>query len=246
MSTTRRAGEGLRVALVGCGRISTYHIAAIKAVPGAEIVAVCDLDELVARETATRHGIRGCYTDVESMLRELQPDVVHLLTPPKSHLGLARHGHQVPGPPVHREAAGFKRGRGRSDSELAREAGVQVCPGHSRLFDPVFVEACRRIRSGEIGRVISIRAEQGFTYEAAARSTVIPWSYSYDWGTFDNLICHPLYLACHFLTDPGRAAGGGLQPGNGARGRSGRDPGPAPFLEPGSERCRFRSAARPK
>jgi nucleoside-diphosphate-sugar epimerase/predicted dehydrogenase len=88
-------------------------------------------------------------------------------------------------------------------AELAREAGVQVCPGHSRLFDPVFVEACRRIRSGDIGRVISVRAEQGFTYEASARSTVIPWSYTYDWGTFDNLICHPLYLACHFLTDPG-------------------------------------------
>jgi nucleoside-diphosphate-sugar epimerase/predicted dehydrogenase len=87
--------------------------------------------------------------------------------------------------------------------DLAREAGVQVCPGHSRLFDPIFVEACRRIQAGDIGRFISVRAEQGFTYEAAARSASIPWSYSYDWGTFDNLICHPLYLACHFLNDPG-------------------------------------------
>jgi predicted dehydrogenase len=87
--------------------------------------------------------------------------------------------------------------------ELAREAGVQVCPGHSRLFDPVFVEACRRIRAGEIGRVISVRAERGFTYEAAARSASIPWSYSPDWETFDNLISHPLYLVCHFLKDPG-------------------------------------------
>ncbi len=203
VSTTHGAGENLRVALVGCGRISTYHVAAIKAVPGAEIVAVCDLDERVAREAATRHGIRGCYTDVENMLRELRPDVVHLLTPPTSHLGLARlatkyRAHLYIEKPLAANGADAE-----AIAELAQEAGVQICPGHSRLFDPVFVEACRRIRSGDIGRVISIRAEQGFTYEAAARSTVIPWSYSYDWGTFDNLICHPLYLACHFLTDPG-------------------------------------------
>src|SRR4051812_35845722 len=79
----------LRVALVGCGRISAYHVAALTAIPDVEIVAVCDLDEKAARETATRYGIRGCYTDAETMFREARPDAVHLLTPPGSHLALA-------------------------------------------------------------------------------------------------------------------------------------------------------------
>ncbi|HYF39120.1 MAG TPA: Gfo/Idh/MocA family oxidoreductase, partial [Gemmatimonadales bacterium] len=79
----------LRAALVGCGRISTYHLAALRGIPGVEIVAVCDRDERVARECATREGIRGCYTDVEAMMLESRPDVVHLLTPPGSHLALA-------------------------------------------------------------------------------------------------------------------------------------------------------------
>jgi nucleoside-diphosphate-sugar epimerase/predicted dehydrogenase len=204
VSTTRGLGENLRVALVGCGRISAYHVAAIKAVPGADLVAVCDLDQQVAREAASRYGIRGCYTDFESLLRELRPDVVHLLTPPRSHLALARLATKYRAHLYIEKPLASSMADAEAIAGLAREAGIQVCPGHSRLFDPVFVEACRRIRSGEIGRLISIRAEQGFTYEAAARSTVIPWSYSYDWGTFDNLICHPLYLACHFLTNPGR------------------------------------------
>src|SRR4051812_42417880 len=80
----------VRVALVGCGRISTYHLAALKAIRAVEVVAVCDLNEGIVRETASRHGIRGCYTDVEAMLREVRPDVVHLLTPPASHVGLVR------------------------------------------------------------------------------------------------------------------------------------------------------------
>jgi predicted dehydrogenase len=87
--------------------------------------------------------------------------------------------------------------------DAARNAGVHVCPGHSLLFDPCFVEACRRIRSGEIGEILSVRAEQGFGYEDAARGAVIPWSYSYDWGIFDNLMTHALYVACHFLDTPG-------------------------------------------
>jgi 2-alkyl-3-oxoalkanoate reductase len=194
----------MRVVLVGCGRISAYHMAALKAIPDVEIVAVCDLDDRVARDTASHHGIRGCYTDMEAMMRDLRPDVVHLLTPPASHLTLARIAAKYRAHMYIEKPFAANEADARSILELAREAGVQVCPGHSRLFDPVFEEACRRISQGDIGRVISVRAEQGFTYEAAARSRVIPWSYSYDWGTFDNLICHPLYLACHFLPDAGQ------------------------------------------
>jgi nucleoside-diphosphate-sugar epimerase/predicted dehydrogenase len=193
----------LRVALVGCGRISVYHVAALSALSDIDIVAVCDLDPKAAREAATRHGVRGCYTDAETMLRETRPDVVHLLTPPGSHLALARLAVKYGAHMYIEKPFAANEADARAILELAREAGVQVCPGHSRLFEPVFLEITRRIRSGEIGRVISVRAEQGFTYEAAARSATIPWSYGYDWGAFDNLICHPLYLACHFLTDPG-------------------------------------------
>lgn len=199
MSTTR-----LRVAFVGCGRISAYHLEALKDVPDIELVAVCDLNEKLARDFATRHEIRGCYSDLEAMLGELRPDVVHILTPPRSHLEVARVAIR------HRAHLYIEKPLASTEADaqlilqLAQEAGVQVCPGHSRLFDPVFLEACRRIETGEIGRVISVRAEQGFSYESAAHSSMIPWSYSYDWGAFDNLICHPLYLACHFLLKPGK------------------------------------------
>jgi nucleoside-diphosphate-sugar epimerase/predicted dehydrogenase len=203
----------LRVALVGCGRISAYHVEALKALPGVEIVGVCDANNDAARACATLHGIRGCYTDIETMARELRPDVVHLLTPPSSHLALARIALQYGAHLYVEKPFAANEAEARQILQLAREAGVRVCPGHSRLFDPVFVEACRRVRVGEIGRVISVRAEQGFTYEAAARSSRIPWSYTYDWGLFDNLICHPLYLACHFLKNPGPPQVVGFNPG---------------------------------
>ncbi len=97
--------------------------------------------------------------------------------------------------------------------ETARNAGVHVCPGHSLLFDPCFLEACRRIRQREIGEILSVRSEQGFGYEAAARGAVIPWSYTYDWGIFENLMTHALYVACHFLHAPGEPQVVAFNPG---------------------------------
>ena len=202
MSTSQH--ESIRVALIGCGRISTHHISALKTLPNVEIVAVCDTDERRARQTATRHAIPRCYSDADAMLRETKPAVVHLLTPPATHLSLAKVAFRYRVHVYIEKPFAASEEDARAICDLARDAGVQVCPGHSRLLDPLFVEASRRVSAGHIGQVVSVRAEQGFMYEPGARSAVIPWSYSYDWGTFDNLICHPLYLACHFLSHPGR------------------------------------------
>jgi nucleoside-diphosphate-sugar epimerase/predicted dehydrogenase len=195
--------EHIRTALIGCGRISSVHISVLKSLPGVDLVAACDLNERSAREQASRYSIPGVYTDTERMMSEVRPNVVHLLTPPQTHVSLAsiaarHHAHMYIEKPFASNEADARR-----IVEAAENAGVHVCPGHSQLFDPSFLQACRRIRSGEIGEIVSVRAERGFSYEAAARSAVIPWSYTYDWGIFDNLMPHSLYVACHFLSNPG-------------------------------------------
>jgi 2-alkyl-3-oxoalkanoate reductase len=203
----------VRVALIGCGRVSSFHVAALKALAGVELVAVCDLDERLARQRATAAAVPRWFTDAGTMLRDVAPDVVHILTPPASHRTLAelaaRAGaHMYVEKPLAPNAADAA-----AIVEAARKAGVKVCVGHSRLFDPVFREACRRRDAGEIGRVLSLRVEQGFQYEAAARSAVIPWSYTYDWGIFDNLMPHALSVACHFLGEPDELEVTGFNPG---------------------------------
>ena len=193
----------LRAALVGCGRIADYHIAALQALPGVRIVGLCDLDRDTAEGKAGRFGIPQAFTDVGAMMTEARPEVVHLLTPPDSHLPLTelvagRGAHLYVEKPFATDLRSAQR-----MVEIASSAGVTVCPGHNRLFDPPFVEACRRVDAGEIGRVLSVRAEQGFAYEKVARAASIPWSYRYEWGVFDNLMPHALYLTTHFLNEPG-------------------------------------------
>ena len=195
--------KNFRTAIIGCGRISAIHIAALKKLKGVEVVALCDLDERLARTRASQNGIANVFTDVEAMLNQIKPDVVHLLTPPRTHLGLtkivAKHKAHI----YAEKPLASSESDARAILECVQQSGIRLCPGHSLLFEPAFIEACRRISSGEIGRVISVRAEQGFSYEAAARSAAIPWSYTYDWGIFDNIMPHPLYLVSRFLNKPG-------------------------------------------
>ncbi len=202
-ASPRPAKRPLRIALIGCGRISTVHLETLKALPDLSVVAVCDLQRELAEHCAAAHGIPRSYRDATELMEKEQPDVVHLLTPPRSHLSLAqivlaRRAHLYVEKPLASTEAEARR-----IVQLARETGVHVCPGHNRLFDPVVLEVRRLVQAGAVGRVVSVRAEQGFAYESIARSLRMPWSYTYEWGIFENLMPHPLYLALHFLDEPG-------------------------------------------
>ena len=61
----------LRAALVGCGRIANYHIAALQALSDVRIVGLCDLDREIVDEKASRFGITGAFTDVGTMMAEV-------------------------------------------------------------------------------------------------------------------------------------------------------------------------------
>ena len=91
--------KAYRGALIGCGYISHQQLAAWQAVDGADIVAVCDLDEGKARALASKFGINSVYRDYKKMLDEVEVDFVDIATRPSTHLELvtqaAERGLQV-------------------------------------------------------------------------------------------------------------------------------------------------------
>jgi len=74
----------LRLALVGCGRISQTHFEAIRNVEGIELVAVCDVLEDRARAAGDANGV-AWFTEYEAMLRQAECDVVSICTPSGLH-----------------------------------------------------------------------------------------------------------------------------------------------------------------
>jgi predicted dehydrogenase len=80
----------IRVAIVGCGKIADAHAEQISAIPNAEIVGVCDTEELMARQLYERFKVKQYFSDIDRLLEEARPDVVHITTPPHSHFTLGR------------------------------------------------------------------------------------------------------------------------------------------------------------
>ena len=99
MSVSQPAITGrVRVALVGCGRISKNHLEAIAKVAELELVAVADSDASRAEAIGAAHGVPG-FGSLEEMLATVPSDLVTICTPsglhPQHGIIAARAGRHV-------------------------------------------------------------------------------------------------------------------------------------------------------
>jgi predicted dehydrogenase len=72
----------VRVGVIGAGWIAEEHVATLLRLDGAEVAAVCDLDEARARALAAGAAV---YTDWLELLDRERPDAVVVCTPPLAH-----------------------------------------------------------------------------------------------------------------------------------------------------------------
>ena len=90
----------LRFALVGCGRIAARHgdLLGTRQIDGAALAAVCDVDQERAEDFGNRFGVPS-FTDMDEMMRSVEPDAVSILTPSGSHaehtIRLSAHGKPI-------------------------------------------------------------------------------------------------------------------------------------------------------
>ncbi len=72
-----------KVCIISCGMIAnSAHIPAYKHFgEDFEIVGVCDVNEIAAKETAGRYGLAHYYTNAQEMLQTEKPDVVSVCVP---------------------------------------------------------------------------------------------------------------------------------------------------------------------
>ena len=79
----------IKVGIVGAGGMLQYHAAGFKAA-GAELLAVCDMNQASAQAAADLYEIPHVYSDLQKMLDELSDlDAVSIITPNRTHKPLA-------------------------------------------------------------------------------------------------------------------------------------------------------------
>jgi UDP-N-acetyl-2-amino-2-deoxyglucuronate dehydrogenase len=180
----------LRVALIGCGRISKNHFEAIERIDGLTLAAVCDIDESRAREAGERHGVPW-FRSYDEMLATAECDVVTIATPsglhPQHGIAAARAGkHVISEKPI-------------AISLEGADALVQACDAagvhlfvvkQNRLNAPIQLLK-RAIDRGRFGRIYMANCTVRWTrpqeyYDQA------PWrgTWEFDGGAFMNQASH--------------------------------------------------------
>jgi predicted dehydrogenase len=147
----------IRVAIVGCGRISDLHILGYRDRDDARVVAVCDTNRRRARAKAQAWGVERVYTDYQQVLEDPEIDLVELLVPHDLHapmtVAACRAGKHVSvQKPMALNAA-------EADQMIAaaQAAGVVLRVYENFVFYPPHVRAKKMIEAGEIGEPQMIR-----------------------------------------------------------------------------------------
>ncbi|MCY2989984.1 MAG: Gfo/Idh/MocA family oxidoreductase [Planctomycetota bacterium] len=166
----------VRVAVVGLGGIDTIGgvggrgrqlIRRLQEVPGARVVALCDVDQAVLDQEVQpfkdRHEVVGAYTDIRKLLDDKRIDAVAIATPNHWH-ALATIWACQAGKDVYVEKPfSYNIWEGRQMVAAARKFGRMVQVGTQSRSSEVLRQAIEYLRSGEVG---PIRYAHAIVYRA--------------------------------------------------------------------------------
>jgi nucleoside-diphosphate-sugar epimerase/predicted dehydrogenase len=148
----KTANRLLNVGFLGTGYIADWHAKALRSVPNASLMAVCDRDLGRARTFAARHGIARVHPSLEAMLGGGQLDVVHVLLPPNLHAPFAS---EIIDAGIHvllEKPTATCVQACNNLIEHARPKGVRIGVSHNFLFAPIYEQLRNELRSGKLGR----------------------------------------------------------------------------------------------
>lgn len=196
----------LKIAMIGCGKIADGHVEQIRAIGRGEVVAVCDREPLMVEQLAVRMGIPGRYVDAQLMLRECKPDVVHIATPPESHVALATMALEAGCHLFVEKPFALTAADAQIILDLAHKLGKKVSVNYLYNFEPPGLELESLLAKGALGEVVHLDTNYGYNlngdYGLAVMSDPNHWVHRLPGKLFHNVLDHVLAkVAAHIGDD---------------------------------------------
>ncbi len=189
----------MKYALIGCGRIATNHIkAAIN--NQLEIAAVCDVQEDHMETLLEKHDLQADasikrYVDYETMIEEVQPELVSIATESGIHAEIAifciKHGVHV----IIEKPMAMSMADANEIIRLSEEKKVKVSACHQNRFNIAVQEMRQALEKGRFGKLshgsIHVRWNRNQNYYTQA-----PWrgTWTQDGGALMNQCIHGIDL----------------------------------------------------
>jgi predicted dehydrogenase len=193
----------LTAAVIGTGKISEQHLSYLSGAAEVRPVAVCDLSPAVARYAADRFGVPHAFQDYCQMLRDLQPQVVHILTPPHTHgrivMDVIESGaHAIVEKPLAPSHDEFHR-----LWSASRERGVWLIENHNYRFNRPILQLERWVAGGHLGSVREVEVRMSLNIRDRssryADENLPHPSHRLPAGVIHEFVTHLCYLLQRFM-----------------------------------------------
>jgi predicted dehydrogenase len=184
----------LRVGIVGCGKIADGHAEVLAYMPGAELVAVCDREILLAEQLAVRFGVAKFYGDLGQMLAEERLDVVHITTPPGAHLTITQQCVAAGAHVFLEKPLALTAPESAALIAAVEAAGRRMSINYWPNFDPPMMDFKKLLADGAIGEPVHIEAFIGYdlagAYGQALMGDAKHWVHGLPGKLFQNMMDH--------------------------------------------------------
>lgn len=155
-----RSGELIRVGMVGLGYWGPNRLRVLLENERVAVTHICDVDQERLGRFAKRHpSIRAtpCYQD---LLDDPDLDVIVLATPVSTHFDLAARSLQAGKHTFVEKPLAPSSAEADELIELAEQASLVLCAGHTFLHSPPVQEVKRILERGELGEIYFISSSR--------------------------------------------------------------------------------------
>jgi predicted dehydrogenase len=205
MSGFLREKMGLKIAIVGCGKIADAHVEEIRKIPSVQLVAVCDLEPIMAEQLASRYAVPHWYSDVRVMLEAEKPQVLHITTPPESHLPLTAQAVAAGCHVFLEKPVALRHHDSQAIIQTVVTAQKKLAVNYWPNFEAPALELRRLYQTGVLGTPVHLESFYGYDlageYGTALKRDPNHWVLRMPGKLFQNVLDHVLNKITPFLDD---------------------------------------------
>ena len=211
----------LKVAIIGCGRVSEKHIRAISGLsdrmtlcalvdtnPDAPSNLLSSCRKKIKKYKEVKAGIRN-YIDYKEMLKDLHPDIVAITVPSGLHFQIAKDCLESGSNLLLEKPMTMSNKSSRELYELAESKGLRIAMGHIYRYFPIVSLLHEDMVNGAFGKVghgsVVVRwgHDNDYYQQAAWRGT-----WKSDGGALMNQTVHALDLMCYLMNSEATSVNG--------------------------------------
>lgn len=145
-----------RVALVGAGYFSRFHLQGWALAAGASVVAICDADRAKAQLMADEFNVGRVFDEAAVMLDSVDPDLFDVVTPPSTHLAIVKLAAQHKLATICQKPLAPTIAEARELVLVMHRANALLVVHENFRFSPWYRESKRLVENGTLGRLHSV------------------------------------------------------------------------------------------